>query len=69
LELLHCSALADAQKLRRSGYVVVALRTGYEVLDRLAGTLLGVSDSFDLILSDVRMPGYSGLDLLSRAAG
>jgi DNA-binding NtrC family response regulator len=54
-----------AQKLRRAGFAVEEVRSGHEALDRLARALLGECAAFDLILSDLRMPGYSGLDLLA----
>lgn len=52
-----------AVKLRKSGYDVVEAASG----ERLAQHLLGegaLADT-DLILSDIRMPGLSGLDLLA----
>jgi two-component system response regulator HydG len=46
--------------LRSAGHTVQTARTGEEGLD-LAGR-----GSFDVILSDLRMPGISGLDVLNR---
>ncbi len=45
------------------GYEVVGVSSGAELLDLLAASLLahsGVSP-FDLVVSDIRMPGWSGL--------
>jgi CheY-like chemotaxis protein len=59
-----------AAKLRRAGLEVVEASSGYEALDRLARGLIGPSP-IDLILSDVRMPGFDGLNILAslRQAG
>ena len=50
--------VADA--LRKDGYEVEEESQGSTVLRRL----LNVEAPFDLIVSDVRMPGCSGLDIL-----
>ncbi|HEY9070422.1 MAG TPA: sigma-54 dependent transcriptional regulator [Candidatus Ozemobacteraceae bacterium] len=44
--------------LRSEGYTIVAARSVNEALERIS------AESFDLIISDVNMPGASGLDLL-----
>jgi two-component system NtrC family response regulator len=45
--------------LNKAGLDVVSLESGEQALERLAG------DRFDLVLADIRMPGMSGLELLS----
>jgi DNA-binding NtrC family response regulator len=55
-----------AQVLRRAGLEVVEARNGSDTLDLLAQALASASSrSFDLIVSDVRMPGYDGLNVLA----
>lgn len=49
-----------AAGLRRNGYVVIEAATGFELLERL-GDLALRDEAFDLIVSDVRMPGPTGL--------
>ncbi len=46
--------------LRAAGYTVQAAATGEE------GFELARGDGFDVILSDMRMPGLSGLDVLRK---
>ena len=46
--------------LRVAGYTVQSVETGEEGLDLARG------GAFDVILSDMRMPGISGLDVLKR---
>src|SRR6187455_2965437 len=53
--------------LRKSGFDVIEARDGSALLDR-AGELLVKDPSLsglDLIVSDIRMPGWSGLDVLA----
>ncbi len=50
-----------ARVLTRAGYAVVTAPSGEEAVARLA------QDSFDLLISDIRMPGISGLEVLERA--
>ncbi len=47
-----------AKKLRREGYECLTANSGQEALELLA------SGPLDIVVSDVRMPGMSGLDLL-----
>jgi DNA-binding response OmpR family regulator len=62
-----------ASNLRRAGVVVIEARTGAELLRLVSSHLLRRTDEFtvDMIISDVRMPGKSGLEILAelRAAG
>jgi two-component system response regulator HydG len=51
---------STARMLRASGYTVQVAASGDEGLDLARG------DGFDVVLSDMRMPGLSGLELLSR---
>jgi CheY-like chemotaxis protein len=55
-----------ADTLRRAGYEVIEARNGGELLDQLTGWL--VDDQrpvpFDLVISDQRMPGFTGLGVL-----
>jgi two-component system alkaline phosphatase synthesis response regulator PhoP len=46
--------------LERVGYQVVTASSGEEALDILA------SQGFDVVLTDIRMPGISGVDLLAQ---
>lgn len=46
--------------LERVGYQVVTASSGEEALEILAG------QNFDVVLTDIRMPGISGVDLLAR---
>jgi CheY-like chemotaxis protein len=55
-----------AGTLRRAGLDVVEACSGFELLDRLAGGLVDEERvRFDLIISDVRMPGFDGLNILA----
>jgi putative two-component system response regulator len=55
--------LALARHLRRAGYAVDEAYSGREALDRLRSARYG------LLLCDVRMPGFSGLDVIPEALG
>lgn len=50
--------VALAKKLRREGYECLTACSGEEALRRLA------TDELDLVVTDVRMPGMSGIELL-----
>jgi two-component system response regulator (stage 0 sporulation protein F) len=57
--------------LRADGHEVVAVANGVDLLDTLAVSSdpqLG-SGKFDLVISDVRMPGSTGLQVFSQMAG
>ncbi len=49
--------------LTEAGYAVTAARSGEEALDTLT------QNAFDVLLTDMRMPGIDGLELLRRAKG
>ncbi len=51
------------QILSEEGYEVVLAEDGFDLLDRVGDTWLE-AEAFDLVLSDVRMPGCTGLDAL-----
>ena len=54
--------------LQSDGHEVVAVANGFELLDALEVSLdlnLG-SDKFDLVISDVRMPGMTGLRVFTK---
>jgi two-component system, response regulator, stage 0 sporulation protein F len=56
-----------AAALRRSGYEVVEVKTGAELLEHVGATLLfrDLSPPPDLIVSDIRMPGFTGTGVLA----
>ncbi len=51
-----------ARSLERAGHEVVAVGSGTDALPHVA------SDAFDLLLTDIVMPGMDGLALAKRAA-
>jgi two-component system, response regulator, stage 0 sporulation protein F len=55
-----------ATALRRDGYDVITAHDGTELLDQLASVRLAAEQSapIDLIISDVKMPGWTGLQVL-----
>ncbi len=59
-----------AAALRLDGAEVVVARDGTELLDRL-GSMTATPSPFALIIADIRMPGYTGLQVLEgvRRAG
>jgi CheY-like chemotaxis protein len=56
-----------AATLRADGHEVTAVGDGIDLLDALGTSLLPgcATGSYDLVLSDVRMPGWSGLEALA----
>jgi len=53
--------------LRADGYDIVEVATGLELLDALMKSALATNGhAFDLVISDVRMPGLSGVDALAK---
>ena len=68
---LECRHLLSSE-LRQAGYAVTEVGSGTDLLDRLASDLIeSAQPQFDLLVSDVRMPGWSGLEVLGglRRAG
>jgi CheY-like chemotaxis protein len=59
-----------SQVLRNDGYHVVAVSNGVDLMDILGDSLSpdGTFARFDLVLSDLRMPGWPGLDALAKMA-
>ncbi len=55
-----------AAVLRKDGYVVVETRDGTEIIDRLESSMSDERcESFGAIISDINMPGLTGLDVLA----
>jgi CheY-like chemotaxis protein len=55
--------------LEQAGFEVVEVSDGAELIERMAGSLEadGSLDRFDVIVSDICMPGYTALDVLAAA--
>jgi len=54
-----------AAVLRRDGYDVVEAKNGADLLDQIGSLLFLRFAPPDLIVSDIRMPGFSGLQVLA----
>lgn len=54
--------------LRKDGYQIVAVSNGVDLMDILGDSLSpdGTFAAFDLMLSDLRMPGWPGLEALAK---
>ncbi len=62
----HDTRTVLAAALRQDGFQVLEARDGSELLDLVSASLLGEpAPKPDLIVSDVRMPGFSGLGILT----
>src|SRR5438552_19186914 len=51
-----------AEVLREAGFVVAAARDGLEAMRKIEA-----GEQFDLVLTDIRMPGLDGFELVRRA--
>jgi CheY-like chemotaxis protein len=60
-----------ASALRRDGYHVVGISSGVDLVDMLLEAVSPESTrpKFDLVLSDIRMPGWPGVEGLARVSG
>ena len=54
--------------LRKDGYQIIAVSNGVDLMDILGDSLSpdGTFSAFDLMLSDLRMPGWPGLEALAK---
>jgi CheY-like chemotaxis protein len=57
-----------ASELRKDGYRIVAVSNGVDLIDMLGDSMSrdGTLAPFDIVLSDLRMPGWPGLEALAK---
>jgi len=54
-----------ALRLRKESYEVIECSDGYQLLDHMGNPVFeGQPDDFDLIVSDIKMPGITGIEVL-----
>jgi two-component system response regulator (stage 0 sporulation protein F) len=60
-----------AERFRSAGFDVVEAEDGTSVVECLADSLLNTQrgGNFDLVISDIRMPGFTAFDVLRSARG
>lgn len=60
-----------AEGLREDGYEVIEAESGTELLERLSASVAlgGVERTPSLIVSDIRMPGVTGIEVLEDLSG
>lgn len=54
--------------LRREGYDVTTCADGVALVDHIGAVLASQEDAFGLVISDIRMPGLTGLEFLQGTA-